>query len=373
MASVNMGKLQNQERMLQLFCAEHELTKLDIAQRLKLSMPTVLQNTHELIERGILEEGGTTESTGGRKAKKLRLCRQAGLGVGLDIALHHVELAVTDLLGQVVFCQSIPLRFRDEPDWYRALGMALEQFLQAGHIDSERILGVGISFPGIIDGEKIVRSHIFGLEQVGLERFRRHIPYPIVIANDANCACFAELCPEHPTYLYISLNESVGGSLMIENRLLLGDRCQAGEIGHMLLVPGGARCYCGKDGCADAYLSPKVLTRGRQSLAEFFRDVETGDAEACAAWEEYLDHLAVLVTNLRMLIDIDLIIGGEVGAHIPPYLEKLCAKAAQYDRFARDIDYIFPCARTESAFAAGAAMLALEQYGSRLLQNKSEN
>lgn len=370
MAGANTGKRQNQERMIQLLRTEQELTKQDIARRLRLSMPTALQSINDLIDRGILEECGTLESTGGRKAKKIRLHREAGLGVGIDIALHHVELVVTDLLGTVRFGQTVPLRFRDEPDWYRALGAALERFLQTKQVDSDRILGVGISFPGIIAGDQIVRSHIFNLAQVGLERFCRHIPYPVAVANDANCACFAELCPERPTYLYISLNESVGGSLMIENRLLLGDRCQAGEIGHMMLIPGGTRCYCGKPGCADAYLSPKVLTGGTRTLEEFFRAVEGGDSEAREQWNRYLEHLAILVTNLRMLIDIDLILGGEVGKYIPPYLDELCARAARYDRFARDVDYLIPCTRTEHAFAAGAAMLALEQYGSRLLETQ---
>ena len=44
--------------------------------------------------------------------------------------------------------------------------------------------------------------------------------------------------------------------------------------------------------------------------------------------------------------------------------------AGRYDRFARDVDYLIPCTRTEHAFAAGAAMLALEQYGSRLLETQ---
>lgn len=48
---------------------------------------------------------------------------------------------------------------------------------------------------------------------------------------------------------------------MLNGRLWTGDTFQAGELGHMILIPGGRRCYCGKQGCADAYLSPRALKR----------------------------------------------------------------------------------------------------------------
>lgn len=369
MMDVNTGKMQNAARILQLLRTEDSLTKQDVSRSLHLSMPTTLQNINELMEAGILEECGTSESTGGRKAKKIRLRPDAGLGVGIDVALHHIELAVTDLRGGVLAQQRIPLEFHDTPAWYQALSEALEHFLQANQIDTQTVLSAGVSFPGIIDGESevLLRSHIFGLEHIRLDRFHRSIPFPVVVANDANCAGFSELCAERPTYVYVSLNESVGGAFLLEGRLYLGGTWQAGEIGHMLLIPGGERCYCGKHGCADAYLSPKVLRKQGETLASFFRRVEKQEKTACETWDTYLEHLAILLTNLRMMLNTDLVIGGEVGTYIAPYLDELCTKAMKYDLFARDIDYIFPCTHTDNAFSAGASMLALERYSSRLL------
>lgn len=367
-------KSSNPERIFRLLRTERELTKQDIAQRLHLSMPTALQNVNTMLEAGFLEECGSTESTGGRKAKKLRLNRGAGYGVGVNIALHQVELAVTDLLGTALYTQALPLVFCDETDWYQELGQQLERFLRECGVDGTRVLGCGISFPGIVDdgAGMLIRSHVFGLEHVGLDRFQKAIPYPVTVANDANCACFVELCSGRGTYLYLSLSESVGGAVMIGQRLLLGDSFQAGEVGHMLLVPGGKRCYCGKAGCADAYLSPNVLTGGVQTLDGFFCRLRAGEQTACETWDAYLDHLAMLATNLRMAFNLDIVLGGEVGGRMEPYMDALRKKAAQYDRFARDVDYLYPCTCRLSAFAVGAAMLALERYGSRLFQPLSE-
>ena len=227
MVAGNAGKRQNQYRILQLLHTAETLTRQDIATQLNLSMPTTLQNTNELLEYGLLKECGAMESTGGRRARKLALDENIALGLGIDIELKHVELVITNLRGKVMVQGELPLQFRDETAWYQAFQAGLEGFLQEHEVERHRILGAGLSFPGIIDGESetILRSHIFGLEHVSLDRFRACIPFPLVAANDANCSCFAELTPEQKTYLFVSLNESVGGALMLDGTLFTGDSC----------------------------------------------------------------------------------------------------------------------------------------------------
>ncbi len=326
------------------------MTRQEIAEVLDLSMPTTLQNVTGMIDAGFLEECGAAQSSGGRKAKKLRLHRDAGQVVGIDIGVHHVEFVTADLAGTLRQDGSAPLAFRDEPEWYARFGNALSEFFKEHGIG--QVLGGGVSFPGIIDGDgsQVIRSHILGLSHMGLERFRKVLPFPAVFANDANCACFTERSRD--SYVYLSLNESVGGAVMLKGQLWAGDTFQAGEIGHMLLVPGGRTCYCGKQGCADAYLAPQALERD--------------------GWDAYLDHLAILLTNLRMLLNLDLVIGGQIGAKIGPHMDELRARAAEYDRFARDADYIYPCTQWEYACALGASSLALEKYGARILPDAGE-
>ena len=358
---------QHTERIFHLLCREKELTKQEIAAKLQLSMPTALQNINLLLENGFLQECGTAGSTGGRRAKKICLNPQAGYSVGINIALHGTDIALTDLLGNVLRMQTFPQVFCDEPTWYEQFSRQLDGFLQG----TGKIAGACISFPGIVDMQAglLMRSHIFGLEHISLNRFFRAIPYPAMVENDANCACFAELTAQRDTYLYLSLNRSVGGAVMYHGGLLAGRSFQAGEFGHMLLVPGGNPCYCGKNGCADAYLSPDVLG---MPVETFFHHMEAGQPDAVEKWQEYLNYLAILVTNLRMAMDFDIILGGTMGIWVKQYFTDLCKKAAQYDRFARDVDYLIPCTRAEEACAAGAAKLALERYANRLLEDQKE-
>lgn len=342
-----------QERIFQLMRSGQTMTRQEIAEKLSLSMPTVLQNVTQLMEAGVLEERGTTQSSGGRKAKMLRLYPEAGQVLGINVGVHQIEFVIANLLGNLRQSSSVVLPFQDEPDWYVQFQGALTDFFGQYQIDPNQILGTGVSFPGIIDSQRnqIARSHILGVEHMGLERFQKVLPSFSVFNNDANCACFAERGTCRDSYIYLSLNESVGGAVMLNGKLWTGETFQAGELGHMILVPGGRRCYCGKWGCADAYLSPQALEQD--------------------GWEIYLDHLAIFTANLRMLLNIDLVIGGQIGIQIRAHLDALIAKTAQYDRFARDINYIFPCVQQEYACALGAASFALESFGSQLIKNRN--
>lgn len=106
-----------------------------------------------------------------------------------------------------------------------------------------------------------------------------------------------------------------------------------------------------------------------RDIYAFIDKVESGDQEACRMWEDYLEWLAIFAANIRMVFNNNLIIGGEIGRIIDPYLSKLRKKMAEYDLFARDIDYIYGCKIKKNAMATGAARLALNKYRDRILEN----
>ena len=101
----------------------------------------------------------------------------------------------------------------------------------------------------------------------------------------------------------------------MDGSLYMGNHLRAGEFGHNTLVPGGRRCYCGKEGCLDAYCSARLLAdHADGNLVAFFDGLRDGDAEKQAVWREYLGYLAIAVNNLHMSFDCDVIVGGYVGA-----------------------------------------------------------
>lgn len=57
-------------------------------------------------------------------------------------------------------------------------------------------------------------------------------------------------------------------------------------------------------------------------------------------WNEYLDYLAVLISNLRMAYDMDIILGGDVGGVLSDYMIPLGEKVMAYNGFEHDVSYL---------------------------------
>ena len=155
--------------------------------------------------------------------------------------------------------------------------------------------------------------------------------------------------------IYLSLNQTLGGAICMDGKLVTGQSRKSGEFGHMILVPGGRKCYCGKMGCADAYCSAAALLQNQNENLDDFMNRVGKDKKSYEIWEEYLAHLAILVSNLRMAFDTDIILGGDVGGYLPAYMVELGQKVFHYNLFDTDISYLKNCSYKREAAAVGVA------------------
>ena len=131
----------------------------------------------------------------------------------------------------------------------------------------------------------------------------------------------------------------------------------------MIIVPGGRECYCGKAGCADAYCAASVLTNNNEnSLETFMEKIGQGNEKVDRKWEKYLEHLAILISNLRMAYDMDIILGGDVGGYLSDYMIPLGQKVMIYNGFDRDVSYLKNCSYKKEASAVGVAKHFLYEY-----------
>lgn len=95
-------KKENRNRIYRYVRKSGIVLNPDIVYELKLSLPTVTQNTKELIEMGLIKENGELESTGGRKAKALSIEPDFRMAAGLDITKNHIGLVLTNLTGEIL-------------------------------------------------------------------------------------------------------------------------------------------------------------------------------------------------------------------------------------------------------------------------------
>ncbi|MDD3794681.1 MAG: ROK family transcriptional regulator [Lachnospiraceae bacterium] len=368
MSSIEVKKA-NQNSVLRYVLQQEEETKNSIAGALGLSIPTVTQCLKKLEDYGLVKETGSMQSIGGRKAIGYTCVKNAKAAIGVDITPNHVNIVVIDLAMQLLYSKRQNIRLYDDKASYDALRRVIEQALYESGVKKDSILGMGISLPTITDetGTRIFALHekmqiSFGFYDTVKDWF----DFPVIMRNDANCAAQAEMNARGETgnAVYFFISQSVGGAIVNHGKINPGESLREGEFGHMTLIPGptGRPCFCGRRGCADAYLTTSILADAADGLLDkFFQELPEKEAYR-ALWEEYLQYLALAIHNLNMVFDRPLIIGGYLGEYIGSYTEELGKKIREMDPYLEDSSFVKPAVLKYEAAAMGAAAVFTEQY-----------
>lgn len=359
----------NRNNILQYMLKADAVSKNRIAEENRLSVPTVAQVLKELEAAGLVKEEGMFDSIGGRKAKSYCCIKDAQLALGIDITTNHVNIVIIDLAMQILYSKRVRFRVHDDKASYQELKEVVKRAVEESLVDSEKILGWGISLPAIIDetGSRIYAKH----EQMDIsyqfyDIVKDWFSFPVFLENDANSAGKAEILfsrTNEENTVYFSVSQSVGGAIIIGGRVFYGRSCRGGEIGHMTLVPGGKPCYCGRSGCMNTYCSTKILSDiADDDLGKFFEGLERGEKRYTVLWETYLDNLALAVHNISMALDSEIIIGGYLGQYIGAYITPLRERVQKMNPYLTDLSFIKPAALKYESSAIGAAAVFVEKY-----------
>lgn len=231
----------------------------------------------------------------------------------------------------------------------------------------------GIAVPGVIDEQAgIVRyaanlgMHDFPLRELA----EAALGLPVRLGHDVRAGGLAEATLgagrglEH--VLFVPIGTGIAAAHIVGGRVLAGAHGAAGEIGHIVVRPGGPRCSCGQVGCLEAVASASavgrrygVLTGLTVSAREVASLAQAGDVTASQVWAETVDALADGLLTGQALFDSELIVVGgglaEAGEQLlAPLREALRGKLT----FHREPG-IVRAALGDEAGCLGAALLAL--------------
>ncbi len=201
--------------------------------------------------------------------------------IGIDIGGSYIKSGIVKYDGEIVASMKIPTPMSvgvgSMENVFKTIAARLTE--QAG-ITKENIIGVGVGSAGAVDsslGEVCFAANLtmerFPLASVAEEA----LGLPVKVANDANCACLGEWKfgsgKNFSDMILVTLGTGVGGGIIVDNKLLTGNRGAGGEIGHMLLCKGGRQCSCGRKGCFEAYVSGGALVS--QTIEAMQKDRKT--------------------------------------------------------------------------------------------------
>ncbi len=359
-------KRNNRSRVYHLLYEYGPESLKNIAGILDMSMPTLLQNVKELKAENLIMDSGVKESTGGRRPKVIGCNFEAKVSVGLDITRNHAVFMLIDLKGNILQYRRIRYTFKNEKEYFDNLVIKLEDFLEEWDVERSTILGVGISLPGIIDADSkyMMVGKVLDFDGGDLDEFRSRIPYPCLFSNDANAGGFAELwrAGNLENVIYLSLSNTVGGAILINGQNYYGETQKGGEFGHLIIKPGGRKCYCGRRGCVNAYCSATNLRLGEDTLEDFFRELSKGSEPQKKVWDEYKEYLVLTILNLRTSFDCDIILGGYVGSFLEDYVEEIVAEVQKNSLFGEEVNFIKTCYYQYESSAVGAALMHVKEF-----------
>ncbi|MFC5955058.1 ROK family protein [Streptomyces pratens] len=333
----------NLSRVMHTVSAEGPLSRAAVASRIGLTRAAVSTLVDELVRSGLLEELGP-ERPGrvGRPGSALAVSGGGPAGIGAEVGVDHLAVCAVDLRGEVRAraVRHVPNRGRSPAAVSEELTALLLRVV--GAIEDEGLwpAGLTVAVPGLVarDARTVVRAPNLGWHDTDLGAL---LParFPLTVANEANCGALAELWLGEGTprdFLHVSAEIGIGAAVVVDGRLLLGNRGFAGELGHVPVRPDGPECACGGRGCLEQYAGEEAVLRaaglepGEDRVGLLAGRAEQGDPAARRALHDAGTALGIALTGAVNLLDPEsVVLGGALSGLAPWLLPSLRSELAR--------------------------------------------
>jgi glucokinase-like ROK family protein len=252
-------------------------SRAEVVARTGLSRAVVAQRIGGLLDLGLVRESGVGQSTGGRPPRQLAFNGDAGHVLVADLGATSIDVAVTNLDGQIIAHRDEPADIAEGPE--RCLSRVDELFaeLRATARDLPGTLwGIGVGVPGPVEfmtGTPISPPIMPGWDGYPVRgRFTDRYGAPVWVDNDVNLLAMGEwrsgVAVGHDNVVVIKVGTGIGAGIISDGRLHRGAQGSAGDVGHMQVVDDAAViCRCGNIGCLEAVAGGAALARDGEAAA----------------------------------------------------------------------------------------------------------
>ncbi len=244
------------------------------------------------------------------------------------------------------------------PDVIEAMATAMRDAAADAKAKPEALQGIGVGSPGSVDAKTGIVSQANNLpgwegSYPMAKELEKELGAPVKIAGDVQVGTDAEFRlgagRGRDSMLGVFWGTGVGGGVVLGGKLWKG-RGEAGEIGHMVVKRGGAKCPCGRRGCMEAYAGRKAMEaearkrhkkgektdlfkimekrdRDRLTSGVWARAADAGDELTLELLDRAVEALGAGLASAVNLLDPELIvIGGGMGTRFgQPYVERIAA------------------------------------------------
>ena len=326
---------QNNQNLIKKFIYRNSpVSRVEIAQQLGLTTATITGMVNPMISAGLLRETvAQMEETksAGRPRMMLEFVPEAYYICGIDVGVYQTNYMLTDIRGNIIAIRHTEQRLSEYHVTLERLASEIPDFLRETGITKEKILGVGICLPGMIDGsaDKIYDIFYDGwIEHNLCAELGECLGMKVEVENNVRArAISAELFDrivKAEPFAYFFVSFGVACQMIIDGKVLYGQSAAAGEIGHTVVQRNGPVCpTCGNRGCLEALTGERAIVQqcrdimatdtptilkemcrdaGELTIEQILKAQEMGDQAVNHVIEDAIEYLGIALANTINLI-----------------------------------------------------------------------
>lgn len=299
----------------------------ELAQATQLSGPAVVNILDGLLEERLILDLGrrkseTERASRGQPPLSFGLNPKGAHTLGFEIGVRGISMMMLDLVGSPLRQDLLtPTDFSVET----CLDVIRTEITKATAMENGPLLGIGIVVPAAFSPEHPDPATLPpGWKNVTAQELSAKLGHPVWLENDANAAALSEALFGAAAHLHsvavIYFGEGVGLGVIQDGRLARGSRGNAGEIGHIVVVPEGKRCSCGQAGCLEQYASRHALSEalGTPLARGTVQALWQQQDPRLLGWiSEAARHLAAMIQMVENMLDPEsIVLSGQLPAPV---------------------------------------------------------
>ncbi|MFT3985100.1 MAG: ROK family transcriptional regulator [Lachnospiraceae bacterium] len=327
----------NSHLVLETILNEGPISRAAISNKLGLTKATISTIVADLLEKQLVREIGSDDTSLGRKPILLEFCKEHGHIISIDLGVSLITVFTSDLKGNNCGLK----QYANSYSRYNVIDGVIELIAQTiRDLPSALfgVVGICLGIHGVIHENQITFTPYYNYEQLPFaEKLEDFFHIPVALENEANLSVLGEksFCYNVPNMIGISVHSGIGIGIIINNKLYTGFNGNAGEFGHSIVEANGRDCPCGNQGCLEQYASERAILHDYARLKkipsayinDFIAAHVAGDPDAAAMADQFVKYLSVGMNNLLNIFNPDVIvINCSFTMYIPDLITKIEAQ-----------------------------------------------
>ncbi len=330
----------NRQIALTLIRAHQPVSRADLSRLMETNRANVTFIVNELLEEKMVREGDQgSEKVRGRKPTFLYVNSNKSYAVAVDVRASRTFLMFTDAIGKQI---SDILSFPTESDlnkFVQNLSKNIKKNVPIS-VKESSCEGIGIVIPGMVNRKTgvVLNAPTLGWRDINLlaPLQSEFTDVEIHLENSGKACALSQIWmkrnhfPLSNDIVFVSVSDGVGVGVVINGELMRGKHNTAGEFAHIPLNIDGPSCFCGANGCWEAYISnlatlsryfgrsltkrePQTLENAAFTIEDLITRARGGDAKAVTALHSTARYLGLGLASVINVIDpFCVYIGGEI-------------------------------------------------------------